>query len=1821
MVLLHISDLHFGSDADINAPVNRKLALNGLFSVLRDLDEDWRPSSICVTGDIGWKATKDDYKEATAWFRSLLDVLKLTSRDLFFAVGNHDIDRAIAKTTPRPSNAREADDALAYPLATQYSEPFSTFGEFCRNLGVPPYRVGEEESFVLGHRAVGDISFVSLNSAWFSREEKERGKLWLGLPLIKFIESKGQLPQVTEITEHTPVIVLFHHPSDWLHSEEIHAYSRQNTFDYVARRCHLILTGHTHGEIRNADRIAEQAWHLAGGAAYAGSDYANSFRLIRVGNEDITYRSFQFDPRSPDNIWRPAHESRSLPLRHQGLSLVHKTDRSLKLAAFRMAALNTARRLIELKSRALKPSGPLPEIVRLDVTAYVRGPEIQFSRAGRTLEFEKNRFQRMPLTTAMRLSRRSLLLGDLGTGKSTIAASFVADANQTDENQLAFIVPANGFGLIEGSTSSPHKTKDFLGRISEYFNNEICPGTSGFDLRELLRDRTEVTIAVDGLDEVNGKIAREILRQLSAVVDHWPSVRVLATARPVEIIGVAYGDWQVLAPPRLDDDDRVALMQASLVADGQQTDQAEMEAQSLLDVLQRFPDLNAMANSPLAVRLLSPTLQQMKTKPGKITIGDLLFKLLEERLGLWAERDNKQSVWSKFDSAFPGSATRLELAAELAQRLEDNNTKEQVLLLLKHIVGRHTRVDLEQVVAEAFSFLTQSGLLAVNGTVQFAIQPLQEALRGYGLTIAQSGTHSTLTDFDPRHWRIVSFSATAARRLGISEQLRTAISSFVQKLVIDSRESLAASYVIAEFQDGLAATQYIQAVQKLGPRPFHLPFRSEEWIQGARAIAESIKLAGQVGFDFFFTEYLDPQYPIINLGSAIPERIFAQWAEISIDQSSDYETQRLGSLVMPHMEADTQQSITFLPYLALLTPQFFEQKDRIWHLARLLDSPTVSSYVRKELVDANRSDAAITVQGTLLDHAKTGHEQSVAAADLYLDLYSEEPPLPIVKAILRGQRGERRHRLAERAMGKLRDRLEPAVIVRLLRWFLFDVDSHLSAGAAIRLFQAGILDRPLLGDGLLRGLHDGGYIAGAEQILTTLLKAEGTSAARWLTDQLHEQDHHFGMHSGWWRIFLSILPTTGPDGPALLSRSMSGIGEFLLARNPEVRQGFQSILLGKEGGDYRHALHECLVNNDPFVKRGAAMVLITSDPQSEGQALETVVRFKRQFGAWHEWDAFCLSLSFGPIVLTHLKSILGSLDREAEVFALAILFKSGIQLDASQRDRLLRGLLDRVIDLGSWGEPLWRSPDTLKTLLTIVETSDPLAPSAAEILLRYFSDRLSSDEEAGCIVIRVSGTAWETGDILTYVSRLQADTSFADRIERASAVLLKIGHQRPFIDLLRGGLAGEGVWEDVIWRQLGDDTKFSQAEDNGDVLLRLARSFPAIRIGLGRAATKCLADPRIQGSRSSEARLWLALIGNEAGLCSLDELRRLLVDVTPVWHSAPAAILARLKAVPDGFKRKRSSSSRELPRPEVVPDESRIKSAITDMARTSTALHPALCSTLEQSLFRPQLTDSDMNALASEGQNGFMIATTLRVTYGAFPHPEWIIGLFDFFPDWEQRQDQCLQRLMRMSQTARAQIVISPEQRNAYLEQLDAFLLDEPRRGLTVIAEILSVRGFLRPEQVIPALVLYAKEPAYYRFRVAEKLAHWLSSSISDDVLTPLQQATDRALALLDSHIPMAGQEMPENAGPFLLFPLLTWKLHGNVDARSERLFLRGLRMIFFSGDPQQQRTHRGTELLRMLEPLFSSVSPTILERVISSGRSSDDASTRVLCRLFTLVN
>ncbi|HZQ23313.1 MAG TPA: metallophosphoesterase [Terriglobales bacterium] len=1827
-VILHLSDVHFGCDKSESARASRQLALDGITSAILKLEPEWRPTIVCLSGDIAYRGKSSEYEEAARWLEKLLKELSIPPDHVVICAGNHDIDRDKV-TYARPADAAEADKILSFPLDTKYEVPFEGYTGFAKKFGIGELQVGGSTSSLIGHRNVEGISFCSLNSAWFCRDNTDKEQLWIGRPILDVLETHGQVLHTQKLATAPPTIFLLHHPKDWYHDSEVHARGRTNTFDVVAGRCHLMLTGHTHGESRRPDRNGGAAYIMTGGATYADATYTNSFSLIQVHDEKFIYRTFDFDPQSAIREWRQSIEATDLFFRDSVVQggITGPMRFFPQLADYRRACESHARKVIEAKSRALRPQGTLPHTIPAFVTIELVKLKPQMDRPDQRQQARQVR--PIFLGDAMRTTRRSLLLGDLGSGKSTLAATFAIESQERNQNAIALLVPAKM--LLPGTHAETLRwpsVKEFISSLTSFVNDQIFPTASGFDLQDLLNWGREVAILIDGLDEVSLSVAREIVERLGQVVDHWSTVQVLATGRPIELAGLDHSRWQLCVPYPIQDDDKHQLFVEEAIADGKEGDSAISTASLALNRLRSTPELYLMADTPLFCRLLFGGLQS-GTEHETETLGDLLYQLLTKRLKEWAASDQKVSLTPQFDAEYPDAGSRMKLLSDLVGALDRDRPirEEEARSKLDALLPTIANVSKAQLADQALRSFQSVGLIVLEGgRFELSLRSFDDLCRGYAIADTARTNPARLLSSNQTEWRSFAFAATVVRRLGWIEQVRPALCDCIKDILSKTKDVPAAAYIVAEAQDHALAVCFIEKLAELGRRPLWFSYDDPIWPQAAQAIAESLRLASDQGFDWFFREYLDPQYPFVFAGSQLTEEVFNRWVALHIGKLTSKQQTDLTSMIVPHSSADSHQASSLVPVLALLLPQEFEAQKRLRYCIRLLESPlsrdAAEAVIRGE-IDKGDPDRVLN----LFPATISNWDGAQNATLLYLSLRDGRPPTQIVRAVITQKRGRRPDRQHLHTVQKLKERLGDELFQRYCRWYLFEGDTALSAGAAIQLFDLGERRLALLASPLIQALHDGGYLPQAEDILSELIAGEGHEATRVLATYIGETRHDgLGGHSGWWRLLFRFIHDPNLRGPELLVHCMRGVGEFLLARYPEIRNSFRELVLSPQYERFRAAIHDALNDAEPEIRHGAAMVLVTSDPEMEGQALEIVVRFKshRSHGAWFEWERYCLTLRFGTSVLSYLRSRLPFFSGPAQVFALAILVQNGIELDDAQFREFIEGALTTF-----YGSPIAdsvrHSERIQKALLDIADTGkEEAARKAAELLLGNAKEKLDAKHYARCRVLTLDGSEWRNPEFAAELERMRNYPEYATLVVQEAEQQVQRGFKRALIEQIYEAQQNPSLWEDIVWNAICTPSPGSRIGSQGQWILEFMLKVPDSRQAIGKVARKFLFDARIsQGFNTDESSSWLALLAHEGGELSAEELGTVVDRIDPIDKCAFVPLVTRLGRAPGSTRQRRHSYSAlpQISASDQISPETATFERFLEFARPGGQFHPNFCSLIEQSLYNDPFSEEQLQTLTKKGEHGTLVAIVLAFAYGRSPDPDWAIAVLGVKPPGAMQNEPCLRSILSRWENILFAAKADPTWRASYLEKLKEAIKPSQAHLSEIASEMLSIDPSLTPEH-LDILLKHLIHLYFDDQKLCATLSKLLADLKNEELLKDASSSVDSALADLDLQPWNADEMQPKDAGAFLMFPLLRWRITGLSDIVSRRVFLRGLKMALLPARRPEGNLAGWPSRFVGIEdvaPLMQTASKAIIEDAIQHGSRMEDVELRALCRLFRL--
>jgi hypothetical protein len=1540
-----------------------------------------------------------------------------------------------------------------------------------------------------------------------------------------------------------------------------------------------------------------------------GASHFNSFRLIRIKSDSLTYRPFEYDPRSSDNKWIDHGVSDKLPFVDRPLAKARAAEiggkEVLDLSHLRSALERDAKRVIETKSRQLKPIGDLPATASLGVSVRVTSQMDRYDTQGRLHQYN-DQFVSLPLYEACRQSRRTVLLGDLGSGKSTLAAQFVLDTLNKNPHALAFFIPAKALRLQDS-----FRVDKLVAACGAYIAGQIAPELAGVDLAALLQSQVEICLVIDGLDEVPRPRAVNLLRQLAALIDCWSNAQVLATGRPVELVGVTYEAWGLSRLDRLSEADKKAIFAAEALAEGCSPLEAAESANRRLSFLKKRPALDELAGTPLAVRLLYSKLDEAAL-PVADSIGDLLYELLIERLGQWSERDQKGSPLERFESAFAAAEDRADVLGTLARVLAVKRIgREEAAEVLRERVGGDF-----QLAKQALEFFQQAGVVSLDEEIGFNFQPLLEISAGVAMLGRWLAGLTPDSPGQPLPWRVAAFAAAVARRRGLLDRVRPRLQSITDELLRWSAGVPAACMIASEARDPDLACAIINAFRGLGRKPLY--WNKEERFTSSRAIAHTIYMAGDKGFDWFMAEYLDPRYPVVHRGSLLIDEVLHHWTSFAFRTITEEQRRKLRPLVAPLLVAGGLFAY-ILPSLAILAPDAFQERQMLWFVSAFLDDELLGAEAERLLTRFNSPPSHPVLIDILCRRAHSSRTGLV----LFFKLFpGERPPVPIAQGLLRWRALDPENQALAEALATCIRLAGEVRWPRFLRWCLSDEDSSVGAGAAILLHERGETRLNIVGSALLNALHDGGYVQRAEEILSDLIGQSGVEGVRWLAWHMAARGGHNGGHSGYWRVLLKHLDPSGEHSPAILARCAVAVGPFLLARYPEVRDGLQRLVTGPHGERFRKALRACLRDPDPEVRHGCGSILVTCDPRGEAEALFVVVATRSGITMMsHEWEPFCLSLAFGPSVLENLHSRLEWMGPEARAYALAVLGRHRVALTPAEQEALFGHLLEvRNWSLGSAdGEKTgFESEEGFQYLRRqLASPATTSSDRSAERLLSLFGSRLSPEEEAKCWSRLCSGGSCNPHVLRDQMVRVLREPSYRALISASSEDVARGIGQTSLLEHVAGAASDANRWRDVVWKLLYEWHGLSfEVEEMGQVLLDLGRDYPEYAKPIGEAANHFLQDPRVKEAQWGENRQWLALLADEFSSLAPEEIREALTKGELISWNCARALMTRFGSVPAGVPR--SPRTVDFPEelgnePVSVPSTDEIVGRLTDWTRPAEGFHPATCDAIGQLVYFGDVKEDALDAMARQGPLGIMVAEAIRFCAALPPSlsSRLTLVLSGGLPH-RSESDRPFQRLRYNVRRFHATYLDEePTGRQEYVAAVEQAMGLHTDNIAPLASEILRFRGRLPPDQVTAVFEECANHRGQYQEELAFGIIRWISSLQPGAEADAVRQAAEHAIEILDQQ--GWGKHMAQFPPyPYLLFPIAVWALGGKASKESIDLYWYGISLVF-SVSSGEFGIKRSLAVFQDFDALLAKVPQTIWASVREGGVKSDNPSIRTL--------
>jgi len=235
---LHLSDIHFSTKLDDEKIVHtdvRDQLLNDLRDVM--LPRVGNVNKVLIAGDVAFSGKRAEYEEATIWLERVTSICGCAKTDVLTVPGNHDVDRQRIlpatrmihrrlRTCSLPEARRELvelasqNDGSLTDKLTDYQAFASIYGCAFESLSRPQW------SLLVPLENDLTLKFVGLTTVQVCDGEDQKAGLLLGAHQY-----------VIERTPRVEVIVVMHHPPEWIKD-------RQDAFQYLDSRARVQVFGH-----------------------------------------------------------------------------------------------------------------------------------------------------------------------------------------------------------------------------------------------------------------------------------------------------------------------------------------------------------------------------------------------------------------------------------------------------------------------------------------------------------------------------------------------------------------------------------------------------------------------------------------------------------------------------------------------------------------------------------------------------------------------------------------------------------------------------------------------------------------------------------------------------------------------------------------------------------------------------------------------------------------------------------------------------------------------------------------------------------------------------------------------------------------------------------------------------------------------------------------------------------------------------------------------------------------------------------------------------------------------------------------------------------------------------------------------------------------------------------------------------------------------------------------------------------------------------------------------------------------------------------------
>lgn len=1419
-------------------------------------------------------------------------------------------------------------------------------------------------------------------------------------------------------------------------------------------------------------------------------------------------------------------------------------------------------------------------------------------------------------------SRPTFLFGEIGSGKSTLLAHYFL--NELDGEILPIFIPST---YLRGKV--PTDLKSLKSIINQFVNEELNIENKGFDIDGFLLTKKELTLIVDGLDEFDFEESKRLLIHLVNLSNGIVNIRVIASGRPIELQElVSINQWNCLTTLDLTENEIKVLLKNEAIAARLDEPAAEKDALARWEILKSKQELLANATTPLTVCLIRDFLDESLNSK---TLGDILYEVLKRRLD-WTKADQKNN-FTTFFAKYPHTLQREKFIAPIAYKFyssSDGKVNEDTLFQMvdSSDLVPDNLPDRNVLVSEIIEFFKSNFLQKIGDRYAFQSHQLHQLAVGLNLYYCISNNKVfELKDDKITTWREISYAASIARTKGDSNSVEKYLVELIDELLFTTNNTPAAAVLLVEAQISNLNTKFLESVKKLGFRP--LKFWGESDSLVPHAYAYIIKDLGDVGFNWFFDNYLNPKHPSSTGHDEIPVLILQYFLIRTQFNLNDNEKDKLGSIIRFHLAAKTYSCNSLLPTISLAIPNNFEINDRCILLTDALRKNIVKAraeeMLRKEF-DKGETEAVVNA---LEIACRDKDYQPQNALELWLSVVSGDiPKLLIENCISLIGRGN------DELFAVLQTRIGEVNLFAYCRYSVLNQNS-ISDAAAIILFKYFGERSPLMvGEPILRKSSWFDYRDLEREKILNEVVYHDEKGEEYIIRNLPSFDKSNGVPELYLKYFLTTLVESESlyiNDFLYVTKDLSMIS---LPRYPEIRDAFTKVLAIKE---YYEALKKSLKHLDSFLRYNAASILVVCNPENENEALEIIIRSaSKSLNDNQELIRLCMKLNFSNSMLDFIHELLDDLTDISRVFAIKLLYHNNeYKLTKELLDELILGLIGNANFLDWSGniqndgiERVVGKPRFYTQVRSCLE-SDELKSKvyASSSLLSYYTSKLTNKEKALCWLLYIQHSEYALVDFHDKFQKLFEEVDFVQELKDKAKEIEEKHYIKELLFLkYYEALKEDGDWKDFFLALFKSGIRFDshRLEYLYGFILQLANSDYELKEKMGIAIKELMAYPTFSQERQYNFLIpQLSVYAHEFGKLNDQELTQILTEYKISQDETACALLYRLSNVPEGYHPERGNSeyislfATNLVTPFELFNFDQLDKLLIDGEDIPNNLPNAI----ESVLLKDNLSDEELTTLSLKGNLGMYFSIVIEFSRNSplelndFVKAEELGSIKYFARGKTQHHKSVLFKIKEI-------LVSDGNWKDSYVEDLIKNITDQTKSKdkVDLFIELFSLKANF-DSKLIPVLFRALIEDPY---KCNHNLIYWvneyvigLPSEKQHELIDPLRKILKSVINLKSERHKNEHELMSWSLSLILMF------IEGKIDDDIQRGFLTGLKNIFIQEGTRYPMGNNadirfgGRDLFIHSNEIIKKIDSKLFQQLIQHGADSNVPEISAVCTMF----